>query len=63
MKVHAKHSVAAAGAEGLNDAMGVYYLKQGDYQTAVKAFGDTKTNNALLLLKSSLTTTARLKQL
>ena len=39
---------SAAGAEGLNDAMGVYYLKQGDYQTAVKAFGDTKTNNAAL---------------
>ncbi len=39
---------SAAGVEGLNDAMGVYYIKQGDYQTAVKAFGDTKTNNAAL---------------
>lgn len=39
---------SAAGVEGLNDAMGVYYIKQGDYQTAVKAFGDTKSNNAAL---------------
>lgn len=39
---------SAAGVDGLNDAMGVYYIKQGDYQTAVKAFGDTKTNNAAL---------------
>ena len=38
----------AADAEGLNEAMGVYYLKQGDYQTAEKAFGDSKTNNAAL---------------
>lgn len=39
---------SAADAEGLNEAMGVYYLKQGDYQTAEKAFGDSKTNNAAL---------------
>lgn len=39
---------SAAGVDGLNDAMGVYYIKQGDYQTAVKAFGDTKSNNAAL---------------
>lgn len=39
---------SAAGVEGLNDAMGVYYIKQGDYPTAVKAFGDSKTNNAAL---------------
>ena len=39
---------AAAGAEGLNDAMGVYYLKQGDNAAAVRAFGDSKTNNAAL---------------
>lgn len=39
---------AAANAENLNDAMGVYYLRQGDYQTAAKAFGDSKTNNAAL---------------
>ena len=39
---------AAAGAEGLNEAMGVYYLKQGDNAAAVRAFGDSKTNNAAL---------------
>lgn len=39
---------SASNAEGLSDAMGVYYLRQGDYQTAAKAFGDTKTNNAAL---------------
>lgn len=39
---------AAANAEGVNDALGVYYLRQGDYQTAVKAFGNSKTNNAAL---------------
>lgn len=39
---------AAAGAAGLNDAMGVYYLKQGDNAAAVRAFGDSKTNNAAL---------------
>ncbi len=39
---------SAANAEGINDALGVYYLRQGDYQTAVKAFGDSKTNNAAL---------------
>ncbi len=39
---------SAANAEGINDATGVYYLRQGDYQTAVKAFGDSKTNNAAL---------------
>ena len=39
---------AAAGAEGLNEALGVYYLKLGDYNNAVKAFGDSKSNNAAL---------------
>ena len=39
---------SAAGVDGLNDAMGVYYIKQGDYPTAVKAFGNTKSNNAAL---------------
>lgn len=39
---------SAAGVDGLNDAMGVYYIKKGDYQTAAKAFGDSKTNNAAL---------------
>lgn len=38
----------AAGVEGLNDALGVFYLKQGDYTNAVKAFGDSKSNNAAL---------------
>ena len=39
---------AAAGAEGLNDALGVYYLKMGDNAAAVKAFGNSATNNAAL---------------
>ena len=39
---------AAAGAEGLNEALGVYYLKLGDYNNAVKAFGNSKSNNAAL---------------
>lgn len=38
----------AAGAEGLNDALGVYYLKTGDNAAAVRAFGDSKTNNAAI---------------
>ncbi len=38
----------AAGVEGLNEALGVFYLKQGDYANAVKAFGDSKSNNAAL---------------
>lgn len=38
----------AAGAEGLNEALGVYYLKLGDYNNAVKAFGNSKSNNAAL---------------
>lgn len=37
---------AAAGVDGLNDALGVYYLQQGDNNAAVRAFGDSKTNNA-----------------
>ncbi|MDD6777884.1 MAG: tetratricopeptide repeat protein, partial [Bacteroidales bacterium] len=39
---------AAAGAEGLDEALGVYYLKLGDYDNAVKAFGESKSNNAAL---------------
>ncbi len=39
---------AAAGLEELNDAMGTYYLMTGDANAAVKAFGNTKTNNAAL---------------
>lgn len=38
----------AAGADGLNNALGVYYLKMGDNASAVRAFGDSKTNNAAL---------------
>lgn len=39
---------AAAGVKEVGDALGVYYLKQGDNAAAVKAFGDTKSNNAAL---------------
>ncbi|MDE5800683.1 MAG: hypothetical protein K2H74_06635 [Paramuribaculum sp.] len=38
----------AAGLDGLGDALGVYYLNQGDYAAAVKSFGASKTNNAAL---------------
>ncbi len=38
----------AAGVSALGNALGVYYLKQGDYNSAVRAFGDSKTNNAAL---------------
>ncbi len=38
----------AAGLPELNDALGVYYLNQGDAAAAVRAFGDSKTNNAAL---------------
>lgn len=36
----------AGGAEGLGESMGILYLKKGEYEKAVKAFGDTKSNNA-----------------
>ena len=36
----------AAGYEGLGDALGVYYIQQGDANAAVRAFGNSKTNNA-----------------
>ncbi len=39
---------SAAGVAELGGALGVYYLKQGDAAAAVKAFGDTKSNNAAL---------------
>lgn len=39
---------SAAGVDGLNEAIGVYYMKLGDYNNAVKAFGNTKSNNAAL---------------
>ncbi len=38
----------SAGVEALGEALGVYYLKKGDYNQAVKSFGDTKSNNAAL---------------
>ena len=44
----AKLSVALLTLKRINEAMGVYYLRQGDYQTAAKAFGDSKSNNAAL---------------
>jgi hypothetical protein len=39
---------SAAGVSELGDALGVYYLKQGDNAAAVRAFGDSKSNNAAL---------------
>ena len=38
----------AAGAEELNEALGNLYVAQGQYDKAVNAFGDTKTNSAAL---------------
>ena len=38
----------AAGAEGLNEAMGNLYIAQGKYDQAVASFGETKTNSAAL---------------
>ena len=38
----------AAGVDGLNDALGVYYIKVGDNAAAARAFGDSKSNNAAL---------------
>lgn len=43
-----KYFGSAAGTENLGEAMGVYYLKQGDNAAAERAFGDTKSNNAAL---------------
>jgi len=37
---------AAAGVNELGDALGTYYLLTGDNAAAVKAFGNTKSNNA-----------------
>lgn len=37
---------AAAGIPESADALGTYYLGQGDLQKALTAFGDTKSNNA-----------------
>jgi tetratricopeptide (TPR) repeat protein len=38
----------ASGAKNLDQAMGLLYLKNGQYSQAVEAFGDVKTNNAAL---------------
>ena len=38
----------AAGVPETADAMGTYYLAQGDLQKAIRTFGDAKTNNAAL---------------
>ncbi|MDE6277150.1 MAG: hypothetical protein K2M06_03490, partial [Muribaculaceae bacterium] len=37
---------SAAGVDELGEALGIYYLKQGDANAAVRAFGDAKSNNA-----------------
>ncbi len=39
---------SAAGVNELGGALGTYYLKKGDNAAAVRAFGDTKSNNAAL---------------
>lgn len=39
---------SAAGVGELDEAMGTYYLMTGDAPSAVKAFGQTKSNNAAL---------------
>lgn len=36
----------AAGAEGLNDALGILYTHKGDYSAAVRSFGESKTIHA-----------------
>ena len=38
----------ANGAENYADALGLLYIKKGQYADAEKAFGDTKSNNAAL---------------
>ncbi|NDW19194.1 hypothetical protein D0T53_09745 [Dysgonomonas sp. 216] len=38
----------ASGANTLNEALGLLYLKNGEYSKAVDAFGETKTENAAL---------------
>lgn len=42
------HFGSAAGVDELGDALGIYYLKTGDAQAAVNAFGNSRTNNAAL---------------
>ena len=36
----------SSGANAVNEALGSLYIKQGQYQRAVNAFGDAKTNSA-----------------
>ena len=43
-----QHFGSAAGVDELGNALGVYYLKQGDAAAAVNAFGSSRTNNAAL---------------
>ena len=38
----------AGGIEGTNEALGLYYIKLGQYDEAVKAYGSTKSNNAAI---------------
>ena len=38
----------STGANTANEALGNLYIKQGQYDRAVQAFGDTKTNSAAL---------------
>ncbi len=38
----------AAGAENYEEALGLLYIKKGQYANAVKAFGNEKSNNAAL---------------
>jgi len=37
---------AAAGAAGANEAIGIQYIKKGQYAKAVESFGNIKSNNA-----------------
>ena len=47
----------AAGAKELNETLGNLYVAQGQYERAVNAFGDTKTNSAALAQILARTTT------
>ena len=48
----------ASDVAGLGEALGIFYLEQGDYAKAVSSFGAAKTNNAAL---AQLMTVVRLK--
>lgn len=39
---------AAGGTENIGEALGVYYLKQGDYAAAARSMSNVKSNNAAL---------------